>query len=285
MTGVIGTGDAAGYRQWPTLARRPSIDSRERDFPSEPGASPMTVPPPSQPLPRRTLGEIVSADARAAAVFDRLGVDYCCHGDRTLQEAATDHGVSLAELVGAIAALEPRTADRSMDDWDDLGALTRHIVTRHHAYVRDAVPKISAWLDTLVDRHGSEHPEIEAVRDTFAELSSHLMTHAAKEENILFPYIETLAHASGNRQPLPPGPFGTIINPIRVMENDHEHACRLAKRLRTLTGNYEPPAGAGATCRLCYEELSRFHADLRRHVHLENRVLFPRAVALEDALS
>jgi regulator of cell morphogenesis and NO signaling len=109
--------------------------------------------------------------------------------------------------------------------------------------------------------------------------------HMTKEEKILFPYIDALVDALRGGSRLPPSPFGTIVNPIRVMETDHECAGDLLARLRELTRNFEPPSDACMTYRLCYQELGQFEADLHRHVHLENNVLFPRAIALEDELS
>ncbi len=236
-------------------------------------------------LVEASLADIVTGDARAAAVFDRLGLDYCCRGHQTVQDAAIDSGIPVSDLVDALLALEPLEADRSAAEWTDLGALSRHIVTKYHAYVRQVTPQISTWLDKLAARHGSRHPELISVRETFAALSSELLTHMVKEENLLFPFIETLAATERSGGRLPPGPFGTIVNPIRVMESDHEHAGDLLTRLRHLTGGYEAPADGCTTYRLCYQELARFEADLHRHVHLENNVLFPRAMALESALA
>jgi regulator of cell morphogenesis and NO signaling len=240
---------------------------------------------PSLTLTGRTLAEIVTDDARAAGVFDRLGLDYCCRGQRTLQEAAIDQSVPLSEVVDALTALGPRSLSSLEDEWTDLSALTRHIVTRHHAYAREARPLITSWLDKLATRHGDRHPELIEVRRTFLDLADELAHHMRKEENILFPYIDTLAAATGTGDRLPPSPFGTVVNPIRVMEDDHEAAGVLAARLRQLTDTFTPPPDGCTTFRLCYQELARYEADLHRHIHLENNILFPRAIALEDALS
>jgi regulator of cell morphogenesis and NO signaling len=243
--------------------------------------NPATPPSPA----RRSLAELVIDDARAAAVLERFGLDYCCGGRRTLEEAAAERGLAPDVVVQALGSLgPPRNTDRLPAEWKDLDALTRHIVATHHRYVRDTTPVIAAWLDKLVARHGAGHPELAEVRAVFLELGDELMTHMAKEEHILFPFIEDLAaaHRAGAR--LPNGPFGTVLHPVRVMEEDHRLAGELIGRLRVLTRDHQPPEDACTTYRACYAELAAFEADLHRHIHLENNVLFPGALDLEQRL-
>jgi regulator of cell morphogenesis and NO signaling len=240
----------------------------------------------SQPPDRRSLSDLVADNVRATAVLERYGLDYCCHGEQTLEEAVRKRGVPLAEVVRALAALGASTpADRHPDEWNDLGVLTRHIVETHHRYVRDTTPVVSAWLDKLTRKHGAMHPELEMIRETFGRLGDELAAHMTKEENILFPFIDDLAHASRTGGRPPRSPFGTLLNPVRVMETDHELAGQLLDDLRRLTGGFTPPRDGCETYRLCFRELERFSADLHRHVHLENNVLFPRALDLEEGLS
>ncbi len=233
-----------------------------------------------------TLADIVIGDARTATVFDRLGLDYCCRGHQTLAEAAGANGVSLPAVVDELARLSP-----PLDEADalaaelDLPSLTRHVVSRHHGYVREATPQLRAWLAKLVNRHGARHRELEEVRDVFDALSNGLESHMLKEESVLFPFIEAMAEAASAGMSLPPGPFGTILNPIRAMKAEHREAGEQVERLRRLTSVYQPPADACMTYRLCYGELARFEGDLHRHVHLENHVLFSRALALETTFS
>ena len=238
------------------------------------------------PLPDMTLADIVIGDARTAAVFDRAGLDYCCHGGQTLRDAAIDHGVPLSELIGELAALGPRVdGDGDAATTVDLAALTRHVVDTHHRYVRQTSGTISAWLDKLVAHHGARHPELAAIQLAFKALAAELTSHMDKEEHILFPYIETIAAASRGMTSLPPSPFDTILDPIRMMEDEHREAGDLMARIRLWSRGYEPPPDACTTYRLCYQELARFESDLHQHVHLENHVLFPRAVALEGAIA
>jgi len=231
------------------------------------------------------LADIVTSDSRAAAVFDRIGLDYCCHGQQSLRDAATDRGVPLSELIEQLASLGPRPDGTGTPAaTEDLAALANYIVDRHHRYVRETIPAISAWLEKLAARHGTRHPELAGIQLAFGELSGELLNHMSKEEHLLFPYIAALAAAARSGGFLPPSPFGTILNPIRVMEEDHREAGDHMTRIRLWSQGYTPPADACRTYRLCYDALAQFEADLHEHVHLENHVLFPRAVALEGAL-
>ena len=234
----------------------------------------------------RSLSDLVNHDARAATVFDRFGLDYCCGGHQALEEATAARGIPIESVIDALEALGIASADGQVEEnWPELDALTRHIVGLHHGYVRRATPIIQAWLDKLVTRHGGRHPELLQVRETFGHLTSELTTHMAKEENLLFPFIDELAAARRAGTPLPISPFGTVLHPVRVMEADHRAAGDLLARIRALTGGYVVPDDACTTYRLCYAELERYEADLHRHVHLENNVLFPQALEVERELT
>lgn len=231
----------------------------------------------------RSLGELVQEDGRAARVFERFGLDFCCNGRRTLREAADTQHVPLDEIIGALADLgRPAATDTEPDEWRDLRVLVSHIVGQHHSYVRSVSPAVIAWLDRLVERHGNRHPELEAIRQTFGELAAELAMHMKKEENVLFPYITFLAAGNPDGARMPAGAFGTVLHPIQVMEADHAYAGELSDRLRTLSGGFVAPPDACTTYRLCYAELERFERDLHRHIHLENNVLFPRAIDQEQ---
>ena len=231
------------------------------------------------------LAELVRNDPRITPVLERFGLDYCCHGHQTLQEASIDRQIPVSEVVEELLALGPRVEGHAAEaSWPDLSALVRHIVTRHHRYVREHQPILQGWLDKLVMRHGARHPELKEVQSVFRALADGLIQHMNKEENILFPYIENLCARNVPGAPRAVSPFVSIQSPIRAMEQEHLEAGNLLARLRALTSGYEPPSDACTTYRVCYEGLARFEADLHQHVHLENYVLFPRTVALETSM-
>ena len=234
----------------------------------------------------RPLGELVLERSGAAAVFERFGLDYCCRGHQTLAEAARERGVPAADVLAALASEGPPDPSVTTEAWPsaDLDRLTRHIVDQHHRYLRETTPVIAAWLEKLLARHGTRHPELVEIHATFQGLAHELLTHIAKEENILFPFIDAMAVAQREGGRLPKGPFGTVNNPVRVMEQDHQRAGAMMETLRTLTAGFTPPPDACTTFTLCYGELAQYAADLHRHIHLENHVLFPGALDLERAL-
>jgi regulator of cell morphogenesis and NO signaling len=237
-------------------------------------------------LTQHPIGDLVTENARNAAVFERFGLDFCCNGHQTLEQSCEEHGVAVSEVLEAMAALgEPNTEDRPAPEWKELDALIQYIVGHHHRYLRDIAPTLNAWLDEVVSRQGAGHVELAEVRKLFHEIDAELSTHMLKEENILFPFISDLAVAKRSSARLPSGPFGTILNPVRVMEQDHQLVGNMLARLRSLTGRYTPPDDACATFRMCYAELARYEQDLHRHIHLENHVLFPGAIELESGLT
>jgi regulator of cell morphogenesis and NO signaling len=166
----------------------------------------------------------------------------------------------------------------------DLDELTRYIVRHHHDEVRRITPAVTGWLDTLVDTDGERHPELPHVRSIFASLADELRSHMLKEESILFPYIEVMAATRRSGGPLPSGPFGTILNPIRMMAGVHRSCVDRLDTLRRFCQGYVPPPDADTTYQRGFAELARFDAALRRYVDLENDVLFPRAIELEQQL-
>lgn len=235
----------------------------------------------NSPLSSTSLATIVDVDPRAAMVFDQLGLDYCCRGEETLETAARKRGLDVSSVTSRLEALGDARPGQSLDArWPDLADLVEHILEQHHRYVREMRPVISAWLEKLVDRHGARHAELVALRDTFAEAAADLDAHMNKEEQILFPHIVAIARRRAGDPPVT-SPFGSLQNPIRAMEHEHVEAGDAFERMRVLTNGFSPPEDACNTYRLCYRELDRFERDLHRHVHLENHILFPRAVRLE----
>jgi regulator of cell morphogenesis and NO signaling len=228
-----------------------------------------------------TIGEIVATDFRTAAVFDLFGIDFCCGGKRTFDEACRCAAVNPAEVQSALDALGP-SADVEKDVTEQrLDRLIDHITSTHHAYVRTAVPTIRAYLAKLIDVHGARHPELRRVAVCFDVLSTDLAQHLLKEEQVLFPYVRELYATTGGERHYP-SPFGTVENPIRMMEREHQKAGEQLRVIRELTHGYTAPDDGCTTYAVCMAELHRFERDLHRHVHLENSVLFPRAIVLEN---
>ncbi len=238
-----------------------------------------------EPLEQATVGEIAATDFRAAGVFERFGIDFCCGGRRSLADACRAAAADPAAVRHALDELPPlRAADDDVTVWP-LDRLIDHVIERHHHYVRSAIPAIARHLAKLEDVHGERHPELARVARFFDEVGHELEQHLMKEEQVLFPYVRSLQALQTDGRALPASPFGTVENPIRMMEREHRDAADELRLIRELTDGFKTPADGCATYRLCMAELEHFERDLHRHVHLENNVLFPRAVALEQELA
>jgi regulator of cell morphogenesis and NO signaling len=234
--------------------------------------------------PQATIREIVAADFRTAAVFERRGLDFCCSAGRTIEQACRDAGADEAVVLRELAAVLEAPADGTpcYDTWD-ARALIAHIVGRHHDYVRQAIPPLLQHTKKIATVHGERHPELIHIAGLFQRVADEMTDHMVKEENILFPVIAALEQAVTAHQPAPFMPFGTVENPISVMEAEHRFVGDAMAEMRHLTDGFVPPGDACATYRVCLHELDAFERDLHEHVHLENNLLFPKAVTLESA--
>lgn len=232
-----------------------------------------------------TVGEIVATDFRAAAVFERFGIDFCCGGRQPFADACRAVHADPAIVIAAVSAI-PAAADVDSDvtTWP-VTTLVDHIVGTHHQYVKSALPTIDAYLLKLQQVHGARHPELADVAGSFDEVSRELLQHMMKEEQVLFPYIHQLAALEAAGRPLAASPFGTVGNPIRMMEREHQQAGDQLRAIRERTGGYAVPDDGCTTYAVCYQELRRFEQDLHLHVHLENNILFPAAIELEARLT
>ncbi len=230
-----------------------------------------------------TVRELVGRYPQTRRVFEESGIDYCCGGGQTLLDAARSRGIEYSALAASLTEAlqsqpDPAKAGR---DWYSapLVELIDHIVSVHHGYLKKNLPRVRSLAQKVLAAHGESHGEmLRRVDDLTAELNAELSSHLEKEEQVLFPYIvaaEAPARKSGP-QLLPP--FGSIENPIRQMEHEHDDAGENLAGLRKVTDNYTLPPDACPTFRALYDELQQMEADLHEHIHLENNILFPRAI-------
>lgn len=225
--------------------------------------------------PARSVGELAQSIPGAARTFEQLGIDYCCRGMQSLREAAAQTSIPLQGLVERLTladeALPPVPSEPRQ--------LCEFIVRHHHTFTRDALQRLTPLADKVLRVHGAGHPELRRVRQVVEALACELEPHMLKEEQILFPYIAALAAGQ-----LPAAPFGQIEHPLRVMQLEHDYVGELLRELDQLTFGYCPPSGACASFKVFYAGLEDLQADLHQHIHLENNVLFPSALALKKQL-
>lgn len=229
-----------------------------------------------------TLADLAASSLSAIRILEQHGLDYCCGGKQPLEQACLSKGLAPEQILREIdEAAAASTADR---DWQTapLDELVSHIVETHHAYLKLDLPVLEARIEKVVIVHGARDPEkLPRLAAVFTDLRHELEMHLHKEEVILFPFIVQYGLAESRNQPTPPVPFGSIANPIAAMEHEHADAGDALEEIRDLTGGYNPPAYACATVRALYEGLKALEKDLHVHIHLENNILFPRAIALE----
>lgn len=231
------------------------------------------------------IGQLVAEDYRLASVFTRHGIDFCCNGQRSLQEACDTQQIDLSMLIQELQSAHLTEID-TQEDYDSwpLDELSDYIIDRHHHYVNRRIQEILPYLHKIVQVHGSQHPELIEVHRLFLETAGELSQHMKKEELILFPFIRKMTLAQNEGTPLPPTMFGSVNNPIAMMHHDHDAEGERFRQISALTQQYTPPADACSTYRTTFSLLREFEQDLHRHIHLENNILFPKAIELESAL-
>ena len=230
-----------------------------------------------------TLGEIVAKDSRKAEVFKKYGLDFCCGGKKTVKEACAEKGLDVTKIEQELLTADKNiTTHRPLpyNEWT-LPFLIDYITNTHHSYVRKTLPDLVGYAHKVSGVHGDHHPELFEISKLVDEISSELTAHMMKEEKVLFPYIKQLVFAEENEQALPAAHFGTVQNPIKMMEMEHELVGKNLEKIRALSQNYSLPADACGSYRLLYALLQEFESDLHIHVHLENNILFPKALDLE----
>jgi regulator of cell morphogenesis and NO signaling len=231
----------------------------------------------------QTVREIAIEHPGTVRVFEALGIDYCCGGKRGLQDACERAGVPVERALDLLAAVK-ENPPLDAANWGGASTheLIGEIVGRHHSYARSETPRLLTMLGKVVSRHGQAHPELASIQNLFGALTEELSAHMLKEENILFPYLDRMASAVAQGAAAPPASFGSVEMPISRMLADHEDAGELLAKIRALSAEYQAPDSACPTYRALYHGLEEFERDLHHHVHLENNILFPRALHMEQ---
>ncbi|MBX7222247.1 MAG: iron-sulfur cluster repair di-iron protein [Blastocatellia bacterium] len=234
----------------------------------------------------KTVRELAVEIPHATRVFEKFGIDYCCGGAQPFSAACQKAAISVEEV--ALALQNSQTAVTTPEthvNWNQkpLTELIEYIVDKHHTFTRLEITRLGKLIDKVYAVHGENHPELRQVADLFTNLAQELTGHLMKEEQVLFPYLTRLERAVEHQGVLPLSCFGTVANPIRMMEYEHDQAGTVLRELRSVTNNYTPPADACFSYNTLYSALEAFETDLHQHIHLENNLVHPRAKALEEA--
>lgn len=234
----------------------------------------------------KTVRELALEIPGATRVFEKLGIDYCCGGKRSLADACRAAGVTAETVMNSLERANGAHAEFEEPNFlsATLVELIDHIVEKHHVFTKTELARLRALIDKVHGVHGQNHPELAEIRSLFASLNVELEPHMMKEERVLFPYVVGMEGAVRNQRPVEKPPFGTVRNPIQMMMLEHEGAGYLLKEIRKVSSNYALPADACISYQTLYQALEAFERDLHQHIHLENNILFPRAVEMEAHL-
>jgi len=229
-----------------------------------------------------TLRSIALEQPATIRVFEHFHLDYCCGGNRPLGEVCTQQGIALDTILASLneAANTGRSVAPDFAE-SSLAELTHYIVQVHHGYIRNELPRLLPMAERAAGKHGPTRPELVQIHQQLTQLADELFFHLQKEEQILFPYVKSLEQSRNNDATAPEACFASVESPIQTMIHEHEVAGALLDNMRKATENFTPWNGACPTLVGLYDGLDAFERDLHRHVHLENNLLFPRAIALE----
>lgn len=228
------------------------------------------------------VGQLVAEDYRTASVFKKNKIDFCCNGNRSIEEVCSKRGLNSDNLIKDLEDASSQQSDGTPDftQWDaDL--LVDYIEKKHHRYVLNTVPELTAYVNKVARVHGDRHPELLEIKELFIASAEDLLKHMKKEENVLFPYIKKMSEEGASTPP----PFGTVENPVRMMMHEHDQEGERFRRIASLSNDYTPPEDACNTYRVAFSMLEEFENDLHKHIHIENNILFPKAVTMEKKYS
>ncbi|MBZ4037613.1 iron-sulfur cluster repair di-iron protein [Flavobacterium sp. 17A] len=231
---------------------------------------------------KSTIGEIVADDFRTAAVFTKYHIDFCCKGYRTIQEVCKKRDIDEIVLIEYIRDAKRNTANQSFDykTWP-VDVIADYLTKTHHRYIEEKGPVILQYLTKLAGVHGPIHPELHEIHTIFSKSFLDLTAHMKREEMVVFPFIIKMKNAQSKGTDLDTPPFLSIENPIATLKEDHETTSERFRRIAALTNNYTPPTESCNTYKVAFAMLEEFEKDLRKHIHLENNTLFPKAIELE----
>jgi regulator of cell morphogenesis and NO signaling len=232
-----------------------------------------------------TLGELAAKDYRKAQIFKKYGLDFCCGGKKTLKEACDAKNIPVEQVERELQSVSNITVNSNLnyDGWA-LGFLADFIVNNHHQYVRKSLQPVKELAEKVARVHGGDFPFLIQVAHIFNEVVVEMESHMIKEEKILFPYIKTLVQLKAGQGGETISSFNSVQQRVHVMEMEHELVGEHLEKIRSLTNDFTLPEGACASFTLLYKWLNEFEEDLHLHVHLENNILFPKAVELEKEL-
>lgn len=233
----------------------------------------------------KTVRDLAVENPAATRVFEKLRIDYCCGGHLSLEEACRNAGVEVGQVAEMLEKAEGYSPAAGAAEIDfqamSLAALSDYIVRNHHTFTRAETERITDLLEKVCTTHGANRGELFEIQRIFAALRLEIENHLLKEERMLFPYIALMESSLNFGQPVPPAPFGSTRNPVKVMTQDHDAAGEHLREIRNLSNHFAVPADACITFKMLYDALEGFETDLHMHIHLENNILFPKAIEME----
>ncbi|HEX6045333.1 MAG TPA: iron-sulfur cluster repair di-iron protein [Pyrinomonadaceae bacterium] len=235
-----------------------------------------------------TVREVALQVPEATRLFEKLNIDYCCGGNRALSDACASAGVQTEDVLRMLDEVAQPTAARpTTPDFQQLPLpeLISHILDTHHVFTKAEMTRLEALFAKVISVHGQNHPDLKEAGRVFERMCADLTPHMFKEERVLFPYMMTVSRAAANNGEAPFAPFGTVGNPVRMMMLEHDVVGSLLREMRKLTSDYTPPPDACISYQTLCQALEAFEKDLHQHIHLENNILFPRAIEMEQQLN
>lgn len=235
---------------------------------------------------KKYIGEVVANDYRTATVFKNHSIDFCCNGNRSIDEACKSENIDSQQLINELNEVLNDTSEKAVgfNHWP-LDLLADYIEKTHHRYCERKINEIKPYLEKITKAHGEQHPELIEINELFKETAGKMSVHMKKEELILFPFIRKMTKVKSTGEALTTPKFGSVESPIDIMRDDHNEEGERFQRIRTLSQNYTVPEDGCATYKVTFAMLNEFEDDLHQHIHLENNILFPKSIVLEKELA